>query len=259
MLHVTRATLPSILAPDEGPVAEVLQASGTADLCLVCEHASPFIPASLGELGLADRDRLSHAVWDIGALALARGIANRLDAPLVAARISRLVFDLNRPTDHANAMPERTETIDIKGNSNLTSQDKAARIAEIHDPFHATLADTLDGFDAPPMLVTIHSFTPTWHGQARAVELGLLHDDNPTLARAMLKTAPSTIRAELNAPYDASDGVTHMLKKHALPRGLDNVMIEVRNDLLQSDEGVARWVDILSDMLERALTSEVAQ
>ena len=52
-----------------------------------------------------------------------------------------------------------------------------------------------------------------------------------------------------NEPYGPADGVTHTLRTHALPRGLANVMIEVRHDLI-ADAGsqeamaqrLARWL-----------------
>ena len=256
MLQVTRVILPSILASDDGPVAEVINPSGAADMCLVCEHASPAIPSSLNGLGLAEDERLSHAAWDIGALDLTRALAERLDAPAVVARISRLVYDCNRPPDAPGAITERSENIVVAGNQNLPDAARAARIAEIYEPFHATVTEALDGFRTPPALVTIHSFTPVWMGQPRDVELGLLHDTDDRLAKAMMAHRDARVDTQLNAPYDAHDGVTHMLQRHALPRGLQNVMIEVRNDLIDDPEGVERFADILAPMLTQALVRE---
>lgn len=64
--------------------------------------------------------------------------------------------------------------------------------------------------------------------------------------------------ARLNAPYSVTDGVTHTLREHAIPRGLQNVMIEVRNDLISDPDGVARFADILSTMLSKAITTQGA-
>ena len=85
--------------------------------------------------------------------------------------------------------PSRTETIDIPGNRDLTDAHRAARTREIYDVFHDTVAATLDAFARPPALVTIHSFTPAWFGQPRPTELGILHDDDPRLALAMMAAA----------------------------------------------------------------------
>jgi hypothetical protein len=122
---VTRVILPSILACDEGPVAEVINPSGSADIWLVCEHASPAIPPSLNNPGLAAGDRLSHAAWDIGALELTRALARA-----VVARVSRLVYDCSRPSDAPDAMTEMSENILVAGNLNLSEAERAARITE---------------------------------------------------------------------------------------------------------------------------------
>ena len=253
MLHVTDMLPDQILSVDDGPAAEVVNPNGRAPVCLVCEHASAAIPSSLGALGLADADRYSHAVWDIGAEDLARTLSQRLDAPLVLARVSRLVYDCNRPPERADAMPSKTETIEVPGNRDLTPGERTMRTREVYDAFHATLSATLDAFPRPPAFVTIHSFTPSWFGQPRDTELGLLHDDDPTLARAMMSHTDGTLRTELNRPYSAADGVTHTLARHATARGLRNVMIEVRNDLLGDAGQISKVADMLENMLSAAL------
>lgn len=247
-----------ILGPNDGPAAEVVNPQGTAPICLVCEHASAFIPASLADLGVAPEHRHSHAAWDIGGRDLAVALSEKLDAPLVASRISRLVYDCNRPPSAPGAFPERSEVIDVPGNVGLDDAARAARVTEVYDPFRTLLSSTLDGFTKSPVLVTIHSFTPTWFGQPRSVELGLLHDSDDRLARAMLANRPDDLDAQLNAPYSVTDGVTHTLREHAIPRGLQNVMIEVRNDLISDAAGVARFTDILSTMLTKALATQEA-
>ncbi len=253
MCFVTDLLPHQILSTEEGPPAEVANPDGRAPICLVCEHASPTIPASLGTLGLTEPDRTSHAAWDPGAGDLARALSRLLDAPLVLGRISRLVHDCNRPPERADAMPTRTETIDIPGNRDLSTEEKAARTREVYDAFHRTLAERLDSFPSPPALVTIHSFTPTWFGAPRRTEIGLLHDADARMARAMLTAAAPGFAIELNQPYTAADGVTHMLAKHGVPQKLDNVMIEVRNDLLTSDASVQAVARALHPMILAAL------
>lgn len=259
MLHMCETNLPLILASDEPDAVEVLNADGGAPICLVCEHASPFIPASLNGLGLSEDQALSHAVWDPGAEAVAQALSFLLDAPLVAARISRLVYDCNRPPEADGAMTRRSEDILIPGNMNLSDEQRAARVREVYEPFRQALSQTLDGFVQEPVMVTIHSFTPVWHGLPRDTEIGLLHDADPALARAMLAAAPQDLRVELNAPYAASDGVTHTLAEHATARGLANVMIEIRNDLIDTRDKAEAMAGTLAHMLLGALSSGVAR
>jgi len=244
-----------LLAIADGPPVEVLHASGTAPVLLVCEHASPVIPSRLGNLGLSPQDRLTHAVWDPGAFDLALALSERLDAPLVAGRFSRLVYDCNRPPEAPGAIPAQSERVTVPGNAALSPHDRAARAAAIHAPFHTALAQQIAHMNSPAV-VTIHSFTPVWHGQPRDLHLGVLftpRDDR--LARAMLSAPGLPEQTRANAPYGPGDGVMHTLERHALPQTLLHAMLEVRNDLLTTPADVAR----MADTLARAITHAMAR
>lgn len=230
------------------PVAQVLNAAGAAPIVLVCEHASHHIPQEFDNLGLSGAALTSHIAWDPGAFEVARRLADKLDAPLVFSTVSRLVYDCNRPPEAAAAMPARSERDDIPGNRALGADQRADRVARFYRPFEALLARTLSGPHAVPALVTLHSFTPTFMGTARQVELGVLHDADSRLADAVLAQV-SGLEASRNAPYGPDDGVTHTLKRHALPRGLPNVMIEIRNDLIASPAQCDEMADKLGHWL----------
>ena len=59
-------------------------------------------------------------------------------------------------------------------------------------------------------------------------------------------------RVARNRPYGPEDGVTHTLRRHALPGGLLNVMLEVRNDLLRSEAQCAEMAEVLADWIASA-------
>ncbi len=245
-----------ILTPADGPVVDVVNPDGAAAIVLVCEHAANRIPRALGNLGLSADAITSHIAWDLAAYDLAQDVAFALDAPLVACRYSRLVYDCNRPLDAVDAIPERSETYEIPGNCGLGAATRLARQAEFYTPFHAAVAATIDRKTAmaPPVIVTIHTFTPTYFGVPRAVQLGVLHDTDARLADAILAHAGATgLRAERNAPYGPADGVTHTLRTHALPRGLPNVMLEVRNDLVARPGDRAQVAGSLVQLLRDAM------
>ncbi|KEO57406.1 N-formylglutamate amidohydrolase [Thioclava indica] len=230
---------------------------------LVCEHASNAMPEPWGDLGLSDAQRAAHIAWDPGALGLARALAERLDAPLAAACQSRLIYDLNRPPHHSGAMPARSETTDIPGNQSLTAQDKLARTEALYLPFHAQLRALIArrlARGTVPVLITIHSFTPIYFGQPRAVELGIIHDADATLARAVLQHAQSQtdLDARLNDPYSAADGVTHTLALQATPMGLPHVMLELRNDLIADEDAQQAMAETLTPVLQNAM-AQIAQ
>ena len=222
----------------------------------VCEHASNVFPEAWGNLGLGADQRQAHIAWDPGALGLAWNLAKALDAPLVHAPWSRLIYDLNRPPQSRGAMAERSETHEISGNKNLSAAQRLARTKALYLPFHDRLRGVIAlrlALGLQPILVTVHSFTPIYHGQKRAMEFGVIHDQDPRLAQALLARAKDHLGliTKLNEPYSAADEVTHTLALQATPYAIANVMLEVRNDLIatkaQQADLSARLAPILQD------------
>lgn len=247
-------------ATGQAGVVETINAEGAGPVVLACEHASNLVPAQFTDLGLGAQALESHIAWDPGARAVAFRLSALLDAPLVAQRVSRLVYDCNRPPHSADAMPAQSETYTIPGNGGLTADERARRAELYYEPFRAALAACLDarlaGTNAPA-LVTIHSFTPVYFGVPRDVGLGILHDRDSRLADALLTSlaGESGWNVRRNEPYGPEDGVTHTLAVQALPRGLDNVMIEIRNDLIADAAGQEKVARLLARHLQKALAA----
>lgn len=245
-----------ILSPDDGPAVEILNGDGGGPFVFACEHASNRIPRSLGSLGLTPAGLSSHIAWDPGALEVARHLSGIVDGPLVAPRISRLVFDCNRPPSAPDGIVEVSEDQPIPGNRGLAEAEVQARVAEVYEPFHDALREVLRArLDRrrPPMLVTIHSFTPVFLGRSREVELGVLYDLDTRLADALMKHAAAVTGLEVrrNDPYGPADGVTHTLKQHGIRNGLLNAMLEIRNDLIADEAASRRMADMLAELLGR--------
>ena len=246
------------MADDSEAPFEVFNPDGCGPAVIVCEHASNHIPARYHGLGLDDAARQSHAAWDPGAEAVARRLSRALDAPMIAARVSRLVYNCNRPHDAPSAIPPRSESIEVPGNQGLDAGARAARAERVYAPFTQAVDSLLERRNAAGgafALVTVHSFTPTWFGQPRDVEIGILHDDDSRLADAMLAHAGEfpARRIERNAPYGPADGVTHTLRLHGVAKGLANVMIEIRNDLIATAAGQDQLAQELLALLAPAL------
>jgi predicted N-formylglutamate amidohydrolase len=240
------------------PLPRVVNPLGSSDVVLVCEHASNHVPAELFGLGASDETLASHAAWDPGAIEVAEAMALELDATLVAAQVSRLVYDCNRPPEASSAMIAKSEAHRIPGNENLDVQAKQARIDLVYKPFHAAVSDTLAArAGRPTVLVTIHSFTRVFNGVSRDVELGILCDSDERLADEMLARAPglTDMLTAKNDPYGPADGVTHTLKEHALGNGLLNVMIEVRNDLIATHEDQQAVAHMLCGLVSESIAA----
>lgn len=231
----------------EAESVRAVNATGTSSIVLICEHASHDIPGEYAGLGLAPDALTSHAAWDPGALAVAEHLSERLDAVLIAGRVSRLVYDLNRPPEAPGAMPAQSEVVVVPGNRGLSDADRADRVARYYTPFHDCISQVIARI-AAPVLVTIHSFTPVYNGQRRSVEIGVLHDGDSRLADALLDCAASHTQADVqrNAPYGPQDGVMHTLQLHALEQGYLNVMLEIRNDLIATSPAQQRMAEMIA-------------
>lgn len=239
---------------DKNDVVTVLNAEGRSPIVVVCEHASCFIPPALNDLGVSADDLQSHAAWDPGALPVAKGLSDRLNAKLIASEVSRLVYDCNRPPSAPDAMPHQSEAIKVPGNVGLSAVQRQDRVDKYYEPFRTTLAEAIAATTSP-VIVTVHSFTPTYFGQKRAVEIGVLHDTDTRLADVMLETASQFTKVLVlrNDPYGPEHGVTHTLKEHALENGHLNVMLEVRNDLIQTNQQQDEMADCIAKWLADAL------
>jgi predicted N-formylglutamate amidohydrolase len=240
----------------------VENAEGAGDAMIMCDHATNEIPPEWRALGL-DRAALdSHVAWDPGAYRTARILAERLDAPLVSAAVSRLLIDMNRAPDSSSLIVEVSETTAIPGNRGISPEERRRRIDLFHAPYHRALAATLDSLAErrrrdkapPPALLALHSFTPVYHGKSRPWQIGLLFGEDDTLGAPMLAklaTEPDIVAGH-NVPYGPADGVLYSLDRHAAERGLPHVMIEIRNDVIAGPEGCRHWAALLETAFRNA-------
>jgi predicted N-formylglutamate amidohydrolase len=236
------------------PVSWVENAAGRGDVLLVCEHASHWIPDRYGDLGVSETDRRRHIAWDIGAAALARGLAARLDARLVLSGVSRLVIDCNRPPGAPSSIPLRSEDTDIPGNAGLTAAEVAFRQREYFEPFRALVAAQIAA-RRPAMLVGVHSFTPIFRGVARPWHAGVLYAQAQTLGERLvagLRVDPALV-VGANEPYRIEAEEDFTVPVHGDAKGIPAVLLEVRQDLLADEAGAEAWAERLAPLLGAAV------
>lgn len=237
---------------------QVLNADGSAPFVIVCDHASNRIPARYGDLGLTPVERLSHIAWDPGALAVCHAMADLLDAPLVHSTVSRLIIDCNRGLDAPDLIWTLSEATRIEANENLPDEEREFRIASYHQPFHDAIDAVLNArrnARRETILVCMHSFTPTYLGVPRPWPIGVLHARDERFTRGVfeaLRSEEPTADIGWNQPYAALAGVTLTLEQHGDGRGLESVMVELRNDEILEPAGVALWAARLARCLEAA-------
>lgn len=229
---------------------------GSGAYVLTCDHASNFMPPEYGALGLSEAELARHIAWDPGALAVARRMAEAMDATLVETCISRLVLDCNRPLDAPDLVPPVSETTPIPGNQQLTPQERQARVDRCWKPFH----DTVDAVVRERLargqetrLVSVHSFNPVYKGVSRPWQIGIIHDEDTRLARPLIASleAVAGLSVAANQPYSPADLVYFTLERHARSRGLPCAMIEIRNDEVADAAGQRKWAQLLAALLSR--------
>lgn len=240
-------------AIEEG-VVRVTNGAGASPFVIICDHASHWLPEKYDRLGLAESDLLRHIGWDPGALPVASRLAGLLDAPLVAAGVSRLAIDCNRPLDAADLIPAVSETTAIPGNASLSDEQRAERIALSWRPFHEAIEQLISeriaaGRDT--RLVSVHSFNPVYKGVSRPWEIGILHDEDERLSAPLIAAlkASGDFTVGDNQPYSPADNVYFTLETHGRSRDLPCVMFEIRNDEIADRAGQDRWAELLANLL----------
>jgi predicted N-formylglutamate amidohydrolase len=247
----------TLLEPDEPAPVRVLHPDGASDFVLTADHAGRAIPRRLGTLGLSEVERGRHIAVDIGIAGVTEQLSGLLDAPAILQHYSRLVIDCNRQPGLDSSIPAVSELTRIPGNENLSSAEKEARRREIFAPYHQRIATLLDRRAAAgkrTIVAAMHSFTPVFKGEARAVEIGILYNRDKRLAHIMLDLlrAGGGLAVGDNAPYAITDISDYTVPVHAEPRRLAHVEIEIRQDLIADPAGQQAWADRMARLFAAA-------
>ncbi|MDQ2067805.1 N-formylglutamate amidohydrolase [Xinfangfangia sp. CPCC 101601] len=249
--------LPPLLEIDEPPPYGVINPDGNSDVLLLCEHALPRVPRRLGHLGLPKSERLRHIGWDVGALALARDLSDRLDAALFHTGYSRLVVDCNRPLDNPSLMPAVSETTVIPGNQDLSEAERAQRLDNLFHPYQSAVSRRLDLRQAAgkrTFVIGVHSYTPVYKGGERPWHAGILYAGAQQFAGRFMEALKQDKALVIgdNEPYRI-DHDDYSVPVHGDARGLPAVLLEVRHDLIATHQGVAEWAERVEHCILQAI------
>jgi len=258
---VTQAPSLPLLSAADPPPFEVVNPDGQAPFLIICDHASRVVPTRLGKLGLNDEVLSRHIGWDIGAAEVARHLSKRFDATAVFSGYSRLVVDCNRPTDDPTSIPMISDGVVVPGNRGLVAEDIAQRVDACYHPYHRAVRRALLGLErnaTAPAVLSIHSCTPNLRGVDRPWHIGVLWDKDGRIAQPLMRTLGvlGDVCVGDNQPYSARSHSGYSIDTHANGAGLPHVMIEIRQDLIGTPEGVAKWAAILGDAFAPILKNE---
>jgi predicted N-formylglutamate amidohydrolase len=225
---------------------------------VTCEHGGHRVPADLLPLfKRMERVLDSHRGYDPGALVMARALAKRLGAPLVASTTTRLVVDLNRSLSTASVWSDVTRP--------LSRERREAIVRRHYLPYRSKVERLVAGAresGRPAVHFSSHSFTPVLHGQRRRADVGLLYDPSRpgeaalcgAIAAALRGAAPE-LRVRRNYPYAGkSDGLASFLRTRYPPDAYLGVEIELNQAIVAHPPQRWRWLRaLLLAAIERSL------
>lgn len=241
------------------PAFEIIGSDRPGPWLLTCDHASNAVPDWVGGggLGLPASDMARHIAYDVGAAGVTRHLSALLDAPAVLSRFSRLVIDPNRGEDDPTLVMELYDGSLIPANRGIAAPERAQRLQRLYRPYHGAIDAALASRAPNAVYLAIHSFTPQLSGRAaRPWHVTVLHAEDTRFSDALLarlRQEPDLVSAA-NEPYTGAlrgDAVD----RHALQTGRPNALIEIRNDLIETEADQRHWAARLAPMLTDALAA----
>ena len=214
----------------------------------VADHASNFVPADV-PLGIPAELLDTHIAVDLGVEGVADRLARRHAIPAHIATVSRLVCDLHRREDEEAVVPFSSDGHTIPGN---IGADIEKRLERFHRPYHDAMAKWLDAA-RPELIVALHSFTPALEtsDEERPWEVALLYNQDDTAAlQAIRLFEEEGLTVGNNQPYSGKQ-LNATMDRHAEAHGRPYLTIEIRQDLLATEAGQARWAALVADIANR--------
>lgn len=230
---------------------------------LICDHATNRFPEGYGTLGLPESQLKRHIAYDIGAANVTRLMAEELGASAILSRFSRLFIDPNRGLDDPTLIMRLSDGAIIPGNAEISAQEIEKRISGYHMPYHQAIDGLIDkaiAAGSTPALISIHSFTHVWAGANRPWHVTILWDKDARIAHPLVES----LRSEKDLVVGENEPYIGRLKgdcmyAHGTSRGLPHALIEIRQDLIASEQGQKEWAERLAHHLRGLLADPVIQ
>jgi predicted N-formylglutamate amidohydrolase len=248
------------VALPEASDLELFNPTGAAPVLLLCDHAGRRVPDGLERLGISEEALARHIGWDIGAADVTRALASLLDAPAILNHVSRLLIDPNRRPGTPTSIPEISDGCVVPGNHGLGLADVVERVTRYFLPYHRAVARRIGAFRRAgivPAIVSTHSFTPVMNGEDRPWQIGVLWRGDRRLAEPVLETLEA--RGDLvigdNQPYSGLRDFGFTVQFHAQRPRLPHVMVEIRQDEIDTPDKALRYAEIVHEALEAPLAN----
>ena len=239
-------TVPDVVLETDEYVEVVRAGHGAAAAIFTCEHASRRLPEPWRWPAEDEWLAGTHWAYDLGAAELATELATRFATVAVLSRFSRLLADPNRPESDAELFRTTAEGRTIQLNTNLDAGERERRL-DAWRAYHLA-ADREVARSTAPVVLAVHTFTPVYDGSPRAVEVGVLFDDETALAERLRDAVHAAgFRVAMNEPYSGKLGLMYSVDRHARRHSRHALELEFRQDLAVDGVARARLVSAVSD------------
>ncbi|WP_263405551.1 N-formylglutamate amidohydrolase [Wenzhouxiangella sp. AB-CW3] len=188
----------------------------------------------------------SHRGYDRGSLQVAEVLAQRLKAPLLVGRVTRLLVDLNRSADHRQHFSEFTRR--------LPAAERHRLDLEYWHPHWGRYRMYLNTLPGRILHLACHSFVPVLEGRERHADIGLLYDPARKHERewcgglaARIRSHLPDLRVRRNYPYRGSSNGMGQQHRQFLPESrLISVELEINQALCDRGD----WSSLLQELAE---------
>jgi predicted N-formylglutamate amidohydrolase len=231
---------------DWSEAAEEIDGDLNGRLVFTCEHASNVLPEPWrwpeADHWLVD----THWASDIGAGPFTRRVANLMNAPAVLSKFSRLLIDPNRPLDSETLFRQNADGHQVHLNEALLDAEREQRLERFYHPYHAAVSSMVERSRGDTVF-SIHSFTDEYEGDKRALELGVLFDDDEEPAYRLIRHLEGAgFHVLANEPWSGKGGLAYSPVRHAKEYGWCALEIEARQDLIVQDAFAQRLAQALA-------------
>ncbi|HEY0960119.1 MAG TPA: N-formylglutamate amidohydrolase [Novosphingobium sp.] len=227
------------------PVFRLLGVPRFGGIFVVADHASNRVPDDI-DLHIDPVLLYQHIAVDIGVSGVVERMVVNPGIAAFLANTSRLVCDCNRDEGAPAIIPIASDGHVIPGNE-LTHDQHEARLDRFFRPYHAALAEWLDG-NPVSLILSLHSFTPQLASdpaQQRPWHVGVLYNRDDRAARVAipLLEAEGLVVGD-QQPYSGKL-LNATMNRHAEAEGRPYLGIEIRQDQIGDAAGQAVWAERL--------------
>ena len=204
-------------------------------LLIIVDHANNFIPSKYKNLGLPKYLTESHIAYDLNILNLSKQINILLDSDIVYGENSRLIIDLNRGQNDPTLIPSISDKKLIPGNIGISSKEFNFRKRKFYNNYHSKIKKIVTEKKIK-LIISMHSFNPYFKGKKRKTEIGILSNKDRRYSDLLIRQMTKSKRYIIgdNVPYKG-ELKDDTLYKHGLKKNILHTLIEVRNDLINTE------------------------